>query len=173
MSECADFEMTMEKEIEDSFRKLIQQTGPDKTGPDFTAILMKNIQMETEQALERAAVLETILTKLQPETPSPLFRKTIMAQIALAEKKAEQPIVSRKVWYLVAAAAVLIIGFCGLGQSAGAVAGTPDVFRDTNNILMRFSSRVGVLPVIYPIAMFALSILLFADYFVRYRLVRH
>ena len=163
----------MEKDKEDIFRKLIQQAGPDKTSPDFTGMLMKNIQIEAKQAFEREAVLETILTKLQPETPSLLFQKTIMAQIAMSEKKSEQPIISRKVWYLVAATVLLVIGFCLTGQSDTAEQRTPDFLRETNNVLAVFSSSVGVLPVIYPIAMFALSILLFADYFVRYRLVRH
>lgn len=158
---------------EDIFRKLIQQAGPDKTSPDFTGMLMENIQIEAEQALEREAVLETILLKLQPESPSPLFQKAIMAQIAMSEKKSEEPIISRKVWYLVAATVLLVIGFCVTGQSDTAVEATPDVLRETNNILASFSSRIVVLPVIYPIAMFALSILLFADYFVRYRLIRH
>ncbi|MDQ6477899.1 hypothetical protein [Dyadobacter sp. LHD-138] len=163
----------MEKEKEDRFRKLIQKTGPDKTSPDFTGMLMKNIQMETEQALERAAVLETILTKLQPETPSPLFRKTIMTQIALAEKKAEQPIVSRKVWYLVAATAVLIIGFCVLGQSDTAVEGAPNFFVKIDQELFKLQEGMMVLPMIYPAVVFALSTLIMADYFVRQRVVRN
>lgn len=163
----------MEKEKEDIFRRLIQKTGPDKTSPDFTGMLMKNIQMEAEQALERAAVLETILTKIQPETPSPLFRKTIMAQIALAEKKSEQPIISRKVWYLVAAMVVLVIGFCVVGQSAATVQGTPDFFVKIDQELFKLQKGMMVLPMIYPAVVFALSTLIMADYFVRQRVVRN
>jgi hypothetical protein len=164
--------MTMDNNKEDIFKKLIQKAGTDTIHSDFTGRVMKNIQMESEQELIRLAALEAILISLKPEKPSPVFQKKIMAEIACAGRKAEQPIISRKVWYLVAATLTLVIGFCVGIQSDTDGQHTADVFGRTTNVLAAFSSRVEVLPIIYPVAVFALSILLFADYVVRDRLVR-
>ena len=157
----------MENGKEEIFRKLIQKAGTEKTHADFTSEVMKNIQIETELEFVREAALKTIIADIQLDSAPSLFQRNIMAQITLAKKLEAEPIISRNVWYLVAATAALVLIFCFASPSGGTSENIPYFTTILKVLVSDFSGKIGVLPVIYPAVIFALALLILGDYFFR------
>ncbi|SEI43096.1 hypothetical protein SAMN04487995_0662 [Dyadobacter koreensis] len=157
----------MENEQEEIFRKLIQKAGLEKTHADFTSEVMKNIQIETELEFAREARLKMIISDIEQDSAPPLFQKNVMAQITLTKKLEVEPIISRKVWYLVGAAAVLIFIFCFVSPSGGTPENIPYFSTSLKVVVSDFSGKIGVLPIIYPAVIFALALLIMGDYLFR------
>lgn len=96
----------MENDKEPQFKKLIQKAGMDETKADFTSLVMKNIERETKLAFVKENKLRAVINNIQLDSAPPLIQKNIMAQIVFSEQKVAEPIISRKVWYIVASLAL-------------------------------------------------------------------
>lgn len=157
----------MEEEEEYLFKKLIQKSEPDKTGSDFTDLIMKMVQAEE---LVREEAIRTLLVKADADKPSSLFESRVMSQIAPASQKIEKPIISNGAWYTIAAFFALVIGYSIFAKS-------PQLSTDVDpyqieKILTVFSVNVSQIPAIYSIVIIAFCILLMIDYFILQRFAR-
>jgi len=155
----------MEDEKEDRFRKLIQKVEPDNPGADFTSAIMKRVQAESELDLaNEAALIQLLQAHPLVEKPSAAFNRRVMNQIRVSQPKPVEPIIRPWVWYMMAASLILIIFFCmlclpsGSGQSASS---------DLNRFLTGVEGTLDTLPISYPLTIFAVSILMVSDYFIR------
>ena len=127
--------------------------------------------------LKKEKALFSLLQKHVVEEPSIDFTSRIMASIEQKSKAvAYQPVISKKVWFLISSVVVFMFVFIFLKLD----------FRTTKNIyLENLQSKVNNLFVfeypsmnfnispIYVLGIFALSSLLYLDYFIRNRRVAH
>ncbi|MCF2447198.1 hypothetical protein L0657_24805 [Dyadobacter sp. CY345] len=157
----------MENDKESILKKLIQKAGTEETKSDFTSLVMKNIELETELEFVKENKLRVVINDIQLDSAPPLLQRNILSQIAFAEKTAAEPIISRQVWYTLAALAVLILAFCVTSPADPSADNVP-YFSNTLTIsVFDFFIKINVLPVIYPAVIFALAVLVMGDYFLR------
>ncbi len=157
----------MENDKESILKKLIQKAGREETKAVFTGLVMKNIELETELELGKENKLREVINAIQLDSAPPLLQRNIMAQIAFAEQKVVEPIISRKVWYIVAAIAVLILSFCIISPAEKSVDNIPYFSNNITISAFETINKISVLPVIYPAVIFALAVLIMGDYFLR------
>lgn len=157
----------MEEDTEDLFRKLIQQSEPEKTASDFTQNIMKMVQAEE---LVREAALRALLITNEADKPSFSFERKVMSQITPVAKRVEKPIISRNAWYIMAAVFALIIGYSIFAKSPQNVISIDSPTFEIARPLTIFTANVTQLPIIYSIVITALCVLLLADYFILQRL---
>ncbi|WP_338873816.1 hypothetical protein WBJ53_31530 [Spirosoma sp. SC4-14] len=155
----------MENEKEDRFRRLIQKAGPDKPGNDFTNALMKRVQAESELDLaNEASLIQLFQAHTLIEKPSTAFNRRVMNQLVISQSKPLAPIIRPRIWYMMVATLVLIVLFCVLLFPV-----SPP--QPTSSGLDRFLSSVErsleALPISYPLTLFAVSVLMVVDYFLR------
>jgi len=162
----------MKNDRDDILKKLIQKVRIEEPNGDFASRVMKNIQLETELELAKEAKFKSIFGDVRPESAPLSFDKKVMSQIFLGEKKAADPIISRQVWYIVAAAGILILTFCFASPSDMMVENEPYFSNDLKIAVLDFSGKITVLPIIYPAVIFALALLIMVDYFLRSKLVK-
>lgn len=160
----------MEEENQDSLKKLIQQSGPEKPAMDFTQGIMQMISAE-ELAAEQA--LSTLLTKYTLERPSVSFQAQLMGQILPEVNTVEKPIISNKAWYFIAAGFALLITLSFFVSYPQTAAVTTLNLSIVGSSLGKATMAVGNLPMMYPIVITTLCCLMMADYFIRIRLVKN
>jgi hypothetical protein len=154
----------MEDKQENKFRKLIQKAGTEKPGGNFSRLVMKTVYEEAERELAKEAALRALLQRQPPvETPSVAFRQNVMNQVWAASQKKEEEIISKRIWYLIGAAVVLISLVGYLTYSPAVTPEKPAYFSFLSGIPESFHA----LPIVYPITLIALSGLIFLDYLLR------
>lgn len=155
----------MKDEQEDSFRKLMQRVEPDKPGADFVNAIMKRVQAELElDPAKEAALIQLLQAHTLVEKPSTDFSRRVMNQLTVSPPKPLAPIIRPGVWYIMAASVLFIVLFCVLLLPSGPA-------QPTSSGLDRFLSGVAgtldALPINYPLTIFAVSVLMVVDYFLR------
>lgn len=168
----------MENSENDKLKKLIREAGTESPSPDFTEFVMHSIQMEAESEMIVSAELKNVLQKITVEKPSVDFTKTVMLRVDAQSKVpsykiAVEPVISTKVWYMVAAASVSIIILLGfLYYSLGDISANSPASTRLDGIFSLVSYNVANLPFAYSAALIAISSLLLMDYFLRNRFLK-
>jgi len=140
----------------------------ENTSFDFSNKIMQNINA-TEKAKDRA--LGSLLQKHTLEQPSMGFSSAVLDEIhALSTAKAYQPVISKKVWYIIFSLVFLIICYIlfymdDLQTSTFIV----DAYLIKLERLFTFELPDILSSPIFALSMFALSTLLFLDYFLKNR----
>ena len=160
----------MEDEKEDSFRKLIQKVATDKPGADFTHAVMKRVQAESELEFVKEAAMGTLLqAHVLTEKPPADFSRRVMHQVTVSHAKRMEPIISVRAWYLIAASLLAVVGICFLVLPSGTTQHTPSAM---DRLLSGAYGTLDVLPISYPLTIFAVSVLMVTDYFLRHNTKR-
>ncbi|WP_020597078.1 hypothetical protein [Spirosoma panaciterrae] len=155
----------MEDEKDDRFRKLIKRAEPDKPGADFTNAIMKLVQAESElDSAKEAALIQLLQSHTLVEKPSANFSRRVMNQVMASSSKPLEPIISTRVWYMVAASLLFIILFCILLIPSGP---TQHTSSGLDSFLSSFEGTLDALPISYPLTIFAMSVLMVTDYVLR------
>ena len=154
----------MEENEEDVFRKLIQSVKPDTPAHDFTDLVMKMVQIETEKdQADEIALRSLINNQVLIEKPSKAFNRHVMRQIAPSKTKIE-PIISKQAWYLIAASVAFSILLCFLIKEPQTAQSTSSALDLT---LKHLSSKLESLPIMYAATVFGLGFLMVLDYVLR------
>lgn len=155
----------MEDEQETSFRKLIRKAGPDEPGADFTHTIMNRVQAESElDSAKEAALIQLFGSHTLVEKPSADFSRRVMSQVPVSQPRLLEPIIRPGVWYMIAAAVVFIVLLCFLALPAESTPPTPSAM---DRFISGFAGTLDAVPISYPFIMFAVSILMVTDYYVR------
>ncbi|GAB4026960.1 hypothetical protein [Spirosoma gilvum] len=155
----------MEDEKEDSFRKLIKKAEPDKLGADFTHAIMKRVQAESEMdSAKEATLIHLLKAHTLIEKPSTDFSRRVMNQVMVQKSKPLEPIISTRVWYMIAASLLVIVLFCVLLLPSGPPQPTSS---GLDRFLSSFESTLDTLPISYPLTIFAMNVLMVTDYLLR------
>ena len=163
----------MENSGNDKLKKLIRKAGKESPSSDFTEFVMHFVQMEAESEMIVSAELKNILQKITVEKPSADFAKTVMLRVNAqsevpAYKITAEPVISSKVWYMVAAACistVILLGF--LYYSLGEIPDNSPAITGVDRVFSLVSYNVAILPFTYSASLIAISSLLLLDYFLR------
>ncbi|SEI44777.1 hypothetical protein SAMN05216327_101638 [Dyadobacter sp. SG02] len=155
--------MESDDKQEAHFKKLIDETGADSPSDVFTRVVMQSVR---EEAAFRAVVQTSAV-----DVTSPAFGKAVMAQIMANQPvAAPKPVISRQIWYWIAAAWAALIVACFFlpgnePQSA--------FFSELNARIMsaRLFSQKFAVPQPITLTIIGLSSLVMLDYFLRNRLV--
>lgn len=155
----------MEDEKDDRFRKLIKRAEPDKPGADFTNAIMKRLQAESElDSAKEAALIQLLQSHTLVETPSANFSRRVMNQVTVRQSKPFQPIISTRVWYMIAASLLCVVVSCLLLLSSGS---SQPASSGLDQLLSSVDGTLNALPIQYALTIFALSALMVTDYFLR------
>lgn len=155
----------MKDDQEDNFKRLIQKVGPDKPGADFTDAIMKQVQDVSELDLAReAALIQLLQSHPLAEKPSADFSRRVMNQVVVSQPKPLVPIIRLSVWYMLAAALLLIVLFGVLLLPSGPA---HPASSELDRFLYGIEGTLNALPISYPLTIFAVSVLMIVDYFLR------
>lgn len=141
------------------FKKLIDETGTDAPSDAFTRTVMRRVH---EEAAFRALVRTNVA-----EVPSASFRSAIIAQIQAAQPTATpKPVISRQVWYWIAAAwATLITAALFVsGNEQSEFWGKVNGMMVSNQV---FTQKFSDIPQPVILTIIGLSCLMLLDYFLR------
>src|SRR5258706_2139095 len=130
---------------------------------------MNDIRADAQNEVVINPALKSLLQQTQDEKPHAHFTHRIMAQIeGMGYKNAYQPIISKSVWYWIAAAAAVLIVSLGFSERAS---NPPQIvaryFIDLGNELSTVFSSINTIPSVYLLTVIAVSILLLTDYYLR------
>ncbi|SDF01879.1 hypothetical protein SAMN04487996_108212 [Dyadobacter soli] len=152
-------EQTDDKQ-EAHFRKLIQDTGTDAPSDAFTRAVMQRVHEE--------AAFHALMQQNAVDAAPNAFSSAVMAQILASQKvAAPKPVISRGIWYGIAAAwAALIIACFFLPGNEPQSA----FFSELNAHIMSsqvFSQQFSTIPQPVMLTVIGLSCLVLLDYFLR------
>jgi hypothetical protein len=153
----------------DVLKSLIQKVELDKPTPNFTALVMEEVAAQNEIVINPA--LKSLLKRNGIEKPSVGFTHSIMSQVEGCDfKPAYKPIISKKAWRIIIAAAVFFFLCLGYSEHASTSPGglTP-YFINIGNTLNTIFTKVNSVPSLYLITFISLSALLVLDYLLRIR----
>lgn len=155
----------MEDEKEDRFKRLIQKGGLDKPGADFTNAILKRVEVELElDTVNEAALFQLLQAHTLVEKPSAAFNRRVMNQLVVSQPKPLAPIIRPSVWYMVTASLLSIVLLCVCLLHSGPVQPKSS---DLDRFLSGMEGALDALPISYPLTIFAVSILMGIDYFLR------
>ncbi|MBN8824698.1 MULTISPECIES: hypothetical protein [unclassified Spirosoma] len=155
----------MENENEDNFRKLIQKAQPEKPGAAFTNAIMQRVQAASElDSAKEAALIQLLQSHTLVETPSANFSRRVMNQLTVRQSKPLEPIISTRVWYMIAASLLCVVVSCLLLLSSGSSQPTSS---GLDQLLSGFDGTLNALPIQYALTIFAVSVLMVTDYILR------
>jgi len=166
------------KENDDILIKLIQRAGPEIPSPDFTDLVMNAVKLDLQKEYVFNTELKVVLQKSAIEKPSADFLLRVMSQVevqqmAIPFKLVAEPIITRRMWYTVAAACVALVSFLGICYK---LFGEPSVAASkvtlTDKAVSVIASGITSMPPIYSLSLIAISGLLLMDYFLRSRVLR-
>jgi len=162
----------MENSKDDLFKKLIQEAGTESPSPGFTEFVMHGVQLEIQNEMVVNAELKSLLQQNAIEKPSADFMANVMSAVEVpAYKIVAEPIISKKTWYLVAAASIVLIMLLSFYYSfTREIPNTSSGITNSNSVLTMFSHNIIALPSIYSMSLIAISSLLLMDYFLRNRI---
>lgn len=141
------------------FKKLIGETGTDAPSDAFTRAVMGRVH---EEAAFRALVQTNVA-----DAPSPAFSTAIIAQIqATRPAAAPKPVISRQIWYWIAAAwaALIIASFFVPGNDQPAFWSKVNGMMVSNQV---FNQKFSAIPQPVILTIIGLSCLMLLDYFLR------
>ena len=94
---------------EHNFKKLLREAAEEKASLRFTDHVLKGIEAELQKQTALETSLKRVLQKHAIEQPSADFRSKIMASLSPAPAEKFKPIISRTIWYGIAAAVVVLL----------------------------------------------------------------
>lgn len=150
----------MDDRQEGHFKKLIRETGGDTPSDAFTRAVMQHVR-------EEAAFHALVQRNAVDLTPN-AFSSEVIAQIQASRKAvAPKPVISRRIWYWIAAAwAALIVACFFLPGNE-----PQSVFSENLNGLMIsnqvFNQKFSTIPQPVMLTVIGLSCLVLLDYFLR------
>jgi hypothetical protein len=154
-----------DKNIDNFIKQNLDIQEPSK---DFSGNVMEQIYALD---LEKDKALSSLMQKHVLEAPSINFTSRLMASIEQQSKiAAYKPVIGKKVWFLIISVVVLIFVYVFL-KSDFAI--TKNVYLENlqskvNNLFVFEYPSLDISP-IFGLGIFALSSLLFVDYFIRNR----
>lgn len=161
----------MAAQKKEKLKMLLRKVEPDTPAPDFTAQVMKEISTETGLEIPINVALQTLLKQHGTVALSADFTAQMMDKIeALPLKKTDQPIISKKAGYAIAASflffSMMLFLFTENNSTASA---SPDVY----HLIVQVSKvtqqlQVDGSPSLYLIVVLMLGILLGLDYYLKY-----
>lgn len=159
----------MEKSKDDILKQIIQKAGPESPSSDFTEFVMHSLQVEFQKEVILNPELKTLLQKNALEKPSADFLMTVMSQVkAPVPQIVATPIISKKVWYMVVAASIVLFTLLGFYYSAvGEVQSNSTRISNLEKIFFFVSTNVTAISSFYSTSLIAISGLLMTDYFLR------
>lgn len=141
------------------FKKLIGETGTDAPSDAFTRTVMRRVHEE--------AAFRTLVQTNIAEVPSASFSSAIIAQIQATRPTATpKPVISRQVWYWIAAAwaALITAAFFVSGNEQ------PRFWVKLNGMMVSnqvFVQKFSAIPQPVILTIIGLSCLMLLDYFLR------
>jgi len=165
-------------EKDDKLKKLIQKAGTESPPPGFTDLVMHSVQLEVQNEMVMSSNLKNLLQQISAEKPSADFMKTVIAQVesqakAQSYKVVVEPVISKKVWYIVAAASIAMITLLGfLYNSIGEIPASSSSITGMDKAFSLVSYNISNLPFAYSMSLIAISSLLFLDYFLRNNILK-
>src|SRR5258706_12672187 len=109
----------MMKNKDDILKKCIRSIEPDKPAANFTELVMSEIRAEFQNEVVINPALKSLLQQTSVEKPNANFTRRVMTQIEVIDgKHAYQPIISKKAWYQIAAAAAVLVVSLGFSEQA-------------------------------------------------------
>jgi len=159
----------MTKNKDDILIKCIRSIEPDRPASNFTELVMDDIKAEILNEVVINPSLKSLLQQTGVEKPNANFTHRVMTQIEVIDhKNAYQPIISKKAWYqIAAAAAVLIVSLGFSGQASESPQIVTRYFIGVGNGVSSIFSGIYTVPSVYLLTVIAISVLLLIDYFVR------
>ena len=153
--------------------KLIRESLKiEKTSADFTNKIMNQIEMADAK---QEAALGSLLKKNALESPSLNFTARVMAEVEkVSVKVADTPIISKKAWtFIVMFVASIFVYVLLTGEKNTAASQAIDgTMKKVDNLLsnsMTFDLPAILTSPLFGLSLFALSSLLFLDYFMKNR----
>lgn len=155
----------------EKLKMLLQKVEPDAPAADFMEQVMKEISTDGTPEIPVNIALQDLLKQHGMASLSPDFTEQVMDKIeAISLKKQDQPIISRKAGFAIAASFLLfsLMLFLFAGNTTTS-AKSPDVY----HLIGKFSQVTRQLqangsPSLYLIVVLMLGILLGLDYYLKY-----
>jgi len=154
-----------DKNIDNFIKQNLDIQEPSK---DFSGNVMEQIYALD---LEKDKALSSLMQKHVLETPSINFTSRLMASIEQQSKiTAYKPVIGKKVWFLISSVVVFIFvyTFLKLDFTATKHVYLENLQSKVNNLFVFEYPSLDISP-IFGLGIFALSSLLFVDYFIRNR----
>lgn len=154
-----------EKNIDKFIKQNLDIQEPSK---DFSGNVMEEIYALD---LKKDKALSSLMQKHVLEAPSLNFASRVMASIEQkSEIKAYQPVIGKKVWFLIISVVALIFvyTFLQLDFTASKHIYLENLQNKVNSLFLFEFPSLSISP-LFGLSIFALSSLLFLDYFIRNR----
>src|SRR5258706_10521659 len=152
----------MMKNKDDIVKKCIRSVEPDKPASNFTELVMDDIRAEIQNEVVINPILKSLLQQTGVEKIPAHFTQAVMTQIEVStHKNGYQPIISKKAWYrIVAAAAVLVVSLGFSGQPSESPQIVTRYFIGLGNGASSIFSGIYTVPSVYLLTVIAISVLL-------------
>ncbi len=159
----------MKSEDEESLKRLLLQAGLKPPTPAFTEKVMQQIEAEAAQSRAFEPQLKGLLQRHMLAVPAEDFTQQVMSQTVPSKTKYE-PLIPVKIWWALAAAMVLLIGIGQLFPKEP----QSDLYllEGIYQSLPELSSLISGIPTVYVLGLGVVCVLLTADYFLRYKLLK-
>lgn len=149
---------------------MIQVVGPDSPSSDFTQVIMNEILADAQGQALKNPDLELLIQKAPIETPSAAFTYNAMKKIKrVGSKPGNEPIISKKAWFLAASIAILSVLHVILTKAPESTSPVTPVL---SNVLYHLYDFIRQLPYVYVFTFVCASTLLLIDYFLSGRFVQ-
>ncbi|MEO6288087.1 MAG: hypothetical protein ABIN80_06660 [Dyadobacter sp.] len=168
--------METENPNEENFRKLLQKAAIDKPRTDFTENVMKKVSVEWQHiATTEEAALKMLIQGTSLEKPSVAFTNQVLRALPVAAPAIRyQPIISKRTWYWIAAAAVLVIAACFYfpGNTSEQTPKVISVIEQATRSTYIISDKMNNVPQHYSLIIIGLAALMLFDYFLRLKAIK-
>lgn len=157
--------MKQEKKIDDFIKEGLEV---ENTSLNFSNIVMQQIQALD---LEKEKALTSLLQKYTLKEPSLNFTTNVLSEIHLNSKTSVyQPVISKKVWYVIFSIVILVVSYV-LFSLEGASSQSNMINLNLIKLANVFSFNLPKLLAtpLFTLSLFALTSLLFLDYFLQKR----
>lgn len=157
--------MKQEKKIDDFIKEGLEV---ENTSLNFSNIVMQQIQALD---LEKEKALTSLLQKYTLKEPSLNFTTNVLSEIHLNSKTSVyQPVISKKVWYAIFSIVILVVSYV-LFSLEGASSQSNMINLNLIKLANVFSFNLPKLLAtpLFTLSLFALTSLLFLDYFLQKR----
>ena len=168
----------MKDENDNILKRLIQQAGPETPPPDFTDFVMNSVQLDAQSDFVVNSELRSVLQQRAIEKPSADFLLRVMSQVevqqmAVPSRIIAEPIISRRMWYTVAAACIALVSLLGFYYKMyGDSSTVSSKVTLTDKAISLIASGVSTMPSMYTLSLIVIAGLLLMDYFLRNRVLR-
>ena len=157
----------MAKKKDDILKKWLGSVKPDRPVANFTELVMNEIRPAVQYEGVVNQALKSLLRQTAVEVPSSDFTQTVMSKVEVIDHK-QEPIISKKAWYIIGTAAAVLIGLLGISEQASkSPQMVTNYFIGLGNELSTVFNGIYSVPSIYLLTIIAISVLLLIDYFVR------